>query len=478
MRFIANIVHLLTGGILLSLGWFFAGLLYRIPAVTRPLAGPCFELSLLCLWPAGKEAVRDQDVRQFRSFLRTGRTAGHDTVPQAPVRTRILQAALWFPAAIPLMFGHLAHGLLLALPVLANPWETRNFSLLGPAAFPLGVRVAAPSQARTMRLIGVSRRGPRYPSPVRHKRPIVLACRRVARPSATIGAACLILWASSSSNEAHLHPQSAAMQLLQQITIDSAGSPFGKNPFPRFSDTPPSLSGRRLGPPHSSPAVPPQPVVATAALPVKDALCSLETTVTAAPQLSRKQVQYGAQPLGSGKVRMGLLPASAHLAQRALNAQRRLGSAGHSKTISLLCIEAVTEKVVMSTAFAAKAATAERLARKAAPAATRSVIAGGALIHVGPQSGHAVQLRHVAGLWKWTLAAKQAKAEVVLAPEAMAKRINRAALLPDPVLVDYRAVSKAVRDAALPPAKAKHAASVSPEGSPHRPDLTAKLSIQ
>ena len=476
MRFIGNIVHLLTGGIFLSLGWFFAGLLYRIPAVTRPLAGPCFELSRLCLWPAGKEAVRDQDVRQFRSYLRTGRTAGDDTVPQAPLRTRILQAALWLPAAIPLMLCHLVHGLLLAVPVLANPWETRNFSLLGPAAFPLGVRVAAPSQARTMRQIGVSRRGPRYPSPVRQKHPVALACRRLARPSATIGAACLILWASSSSNEAHLHPQSAAVQLLQQLAIDSPGSPFGKNPFPRFSDTPPSLAGRRLGPAHASPALPTAPVVAKAPLPAKDTLCRVETSITAVPHLSRKQVHYGAQPLGSGKVRMGLLPGSTPPAQRALNAQRRLGSAGHDKTTSLLCIEAITEKVAMSTAFAAKAAATERLSLKAAPGATGSVIAGRVLIHVGPQGGHAAQLRHVAKLSIATLAPKQAKADVALAPEAMAKRISRAASLPDPVLVDYRAVSKAVRDAALPQAHAKHAASAAPDTN--RADLTAKLSIR
>ena len=475
MRFVGNIVHLLTGGIFLCLGWFFAGLLYRIPAVTRPLAGPCFELARLCLWPAGKEAVRTSHVEQYRCYLRTGRS-GERAIAELSPGTRLIQAVLWLPAAVLLLLGHVLHGLLLALPVLANPWEARNFSLLGPAAFPLGVRVAEPAQARAMRAVGISRRGPLYPPPIRPDHPVTLACRRVARPMATIGAACLILWASSSNNEAHLHPQTATLQVLHQLAMHGMGNPFGGSPIPGLSDPRLSPPKALLGRPHASPPLPLAPILA-APLPASAGPCSVETpaVAVATAHLSRKHADYGAQPLGSLQIRMDLPLGGPPTALRhAVNVQRWVGSVGHGKASSLLCSEALALKVMKSTDFAARSAAAQRLARKAAPVVPKA-IAGRALSHIGPAHGHAAQLRHVAKLQQWTRPPTFAKADAVLATDRMAEKVARSAALPGKPVLDYRSASKAVRDAVLPRAPAEHAPAPLPPRLQHVADLTAKL---
>lgn len=478
MRFVGNIVNLLTGGIILALGWFLAGLLYCIPRVTRPLAAPCFELARLCLWPAGHEAVRDRHVERYRSFILTGQTAGPARPAEAPLRVRAIQLALWLPAAIPLMLGHLVHGLLQALAVLGNPWETRNFSLLGPAAFPLGVRVAKPSQARTMRLIGVSRRGPRYPAPIRQDHPIGLACRRIARPSATIGAACLILWASSSNNEAHLHPQAGPIDLRPQLSADGVGNPFGRAAVEALSDARVSPFTAEIARPRASPPLRIAPSVPAAPSPQSTAPCTVAAEeAVASPHLSRKQLDYGAQPLGSRPIRAGLPSGHSVPLRHALNVQRWVGSVKHGKAPSLLCRAALAAKIARSTELAAKTAAAERLARKAPPGPTR-VTAGGRLTYIGPQAGHAAELRHVAKLHRWSLSATYAKADAVLAPEVLAERIGRSTSLHAPAVVDYQAASKAARNAVLPRAGKEQVYSPAPERMQRVADLTAKLSAR
>ncbi len=55
MNFIGNIIWLIFGGILGSIVWFLAGLLFCITIIGIPLGVQCFKISLLVLWPFGKE---------------------------------------------------------------------------------------------------------------------------------------------------------------------------------------------------------------------------------------------------------------------------------------------------------------------------------------------------------------------------------------------------------------------------------------
>jgi uncharacterized membrane protein YccF (DUF307 family) len=66
MGLVGNIIYILTGGALLSLGWCCAGLLYLLLPATRPLGRSCFQLAGLCIWPADKEEKFDYKLAWMR----------------------------------------------------------------------------------------------------------------------------------------------------------------------------------------------------------------------------------------------------------------------------------------------------------------------------------------------------------------------------------------------------------------------------
>lgn len=57
MRFIANVVWLLLGGIWLALGYFLAGVLACILIITIPAGVASFRMASYVLWPFGRAVV-------------------------------------------------------------------------------------------------------------------------------------------------------------------------------------------------------------------------------------------------------------------------------------------------------------------------------------------------------------------------------------------------------------------------------------
>ena len=57
MRFVLNVIWLLFGGIWLSLGYFFFGLVACIFIITIPVGIASFRMGAYALWPFGKTVV-------------------------------------------------------------------------------------------------------------------------------------------------------------------------------------------------------------------------------------------------------------------------------------------------------------------------------------------------------------------------------------------------------------------------------------
>ncbi|RJE47260.1 hypothetical protein A7K50_04625 [Dehalobacter sp. MCB1] len=57
MNFIGNLIWLLFGGIIGAILWFVAGVVLCVTIVGIPFGLQCFKISLLVLWPFGKEVI-------------------------------------------------------------------------------------------------------------------------------------------------------------------------------------------------------------------------------------------------------------------------------------------------------------------------------------------------------------------------------------------------------------------------------------
>ena len=57
MRFIGNILWLILGGLLVSLGYFIAGLLYCVTIVGIPFGYQLWKFGVFSLWPFGTDDI-------------------------------------------------------------------------------------------------------------------------------------------------------------------------------------------------------------------------------------------------------------------------------------------------------------------------------------------------------------------------------------------------------------------------------------
>lgn len=406
MRAAVSLVHLLSGGLVLSLGWLAAALFCAIFPATRPLAVSCWRLAGYNLYPFGRELVRERDIQQFQDHLRTG------TLPQGS-KTRmdlrgigIGQALLWAPVGAILVGAHLLHGLLVSLLFSSNPWRTRSFALLGPALLPVGWEVASTTSGRgnfISRSRGLPCRRPARREP--------LPIRQITRSAgATAGGAMLMLWASFSATGPLIQPGRAG--------IDGASTAFAlariQNPMP---------AGLYRIRPEANPPLPlrrgPPPAAAA------KERCGAPGAALADRRLARRHLDH-ALPLGSAPVpvRPAILPVRA--VQRAERMQALAATLRYAKARGAECLPDLAERALRSASFGARKAEAARLARKAAP----DVI----LASVGPspmfgdaRRRHRVESRRLEALGRMAALISPAKARENLLLKDAAARVGRTA---------------------------------------------------
>lgn len=119
MSFIGNLLWILFGGLIVSIGWALAGLILCITVVGIPFGMQCFKIAGLTLMPFG----RNVDIGEFGAFGLLGNVA-------------------WI-----LVFGwelclaHLAAACMLAITIVGIPFAMQHVKLAKLALVPFGARI-------------------------------------------------------------------------------------------------------------------------------------------------------------------------------------------------------------------------------------------------------------------------------------------------------------------------------------------------
>ncbi|MDD2980531.1 MAG: YccF domain-containing protein [Hespellia sp.] len=110
-----NIIWLLCGGLIGSLGWVVSGVLWCITIVGIPVGKQCFKFAGLCLSPFGAEVVYGGGVGS------------------------LLLNIIWLlVSGIELAFGFAIMGVLLCVTIVGIPFGLQHFKLAKLALMPFG----------------------------------------------------------------------------------------------------------------------------------------------------------------------------------------------------------------------------------------------------------------------------------------------------------------------------------------------------
>ena len=119
MTFLGNLLWLVSGGLLVSLGWFVSGLLWCLTVVGIPWGIQCFKFAKLSLAPFGKEVI-----------------------PGGGAPSLIANVLWLMISGIPMAMGHVIAGAILCLTIVGIPFGRQHFKLAALALTPFGARVA------------------------------------------------------------------------------------------------------------------------------------------------------------------------------------------------------------------------------------------------------------------------------------------------------------------------------------------------
>jgi uncharacterized membrane protein YccF (DUF307 family) len=128
LRFIANLIWFVCGGVLMGLGWWLAGLVAAITVVGIPWARACFVIGSFAFWPFGQEAVGRAEL--------TGR---HD-LGTGPLG--FAGNLVWFAlAGWWLAIGHLTSAVACFVSIIGIPFGIQHLKLAVIALAPIGMEV-------------------------------------------------------------------------------------------------------------------------------------------------------------------------------------------------------------------------------------------------------------------------------------------------------------------------------------------------
>jgi len=133
VRFLANLIWFVCGGVLMGLGWWFAGLVAAISLVGIPWARACFVIGSFAFWPFGQEAVGRAELTG-RPDLGTGPLGFAGNL-------------FWFGlAGWWLAIGHLTSALACFITIIGIPFGIQHLKLAVVALAPIGMAVVPRSR--------------------------------------------------------------------------------------------------------------------------------------------------------------------------------------------------------------------------------------------------------------------------------------------------------------------------------------------
>ena len=121
MSFLMNILWLLLGGIFTAAEYVIASLGMIITIIGIPFGIQTLKMSLLALWPFGKEV---------------------QTTPQAGGCLSIVMNIIWILiGGIWISLSHLVFGILLCITIIGIPFAKQHFKLAALALAPFGKKI-------------------------------------------------------------------------------------------------------------------------------------------------------------------------------------------------------------------------------------------------------------------------------------------------------------------------------------------------
>ena len=128
LRFIANVIWFLFGGVLMGLGWWLAGLVAALTIVGIPWARSCFVIGNFSFWPFGSEEVSCAEL------------SGSGDLGTGPLG--FLGNLIWFLlAGWWLAVGHVVSALACFITIIGIPFGLQHFNLALIALAPIGMAV-------------------------------------------------------------------------------------------------------------------------------------------------------------------------------------------------------------------------------------------------------------------------------------------------------------------------------------------------
>ncbi len=128
LRFIANVIWFVCGGLVMGLGWWLAGLVAALTIIGIPWARACFVIGTFSFWPFGCAAISRAELSGKRD-LGTGPLG-------------FLANLIWFLlAGWWLAVGHVASALACFITIIGIPFGLQHLKLAVIALAPIGMAV-------------------------------------------------------------------------------------------------------------------------------------------------------------------------------------------------------------------------------------------------------------------------------------------------------------------------------------------------
>ena len=122
MKFIGNILWLILGGLLVSLYYFIAGLVFCITIIGIPFGLQLFKMGVFALWPFGHDVASDVNDGGCLS---------------------IIMNILWILfGGIEIATLHLGFGLLCCITIVGIPFGLQHFKMALLALIPFGKKIS------------------------------------------------------------------------------------------------------------------------------------------------------------------------------------------------------------------------------------------------------------------------------------------------------------------------------------------------
>ncbi|MCR4860453.1 MAG: YccF domain-containing protein [Bacteroidales bacterium] len=121
MKLLGNIIWLLFGGLLVTLVYYFVGLVMCITIIGIPFGVQLFKLGSYAFWPFGRELVNGP---------------GEPGCLSTVMNLVWILLGWWEVAAI-----HLFFGLLLCVTIVGIPWGLQHFKMALGSIFPFGKEI-------------------------------------------------------------------------------------------------------------------------------------------------------------------------------------------------------------------------------------------------------------------------------------------------------------------------------------------------